>query len=307
MLVASRTLLVVAITLICGIARADQPRPPSRVVLTPLDAETRLEIYGQAVATEIARALVAGGIEVTVLGAKMGTPPGTRLVIGGALTVKANAVSLAIHVRNPVDNTTLDSLSATAPNLLQIDKAAADLSGRVLPVIRERLAALDRANPDHGNVTQVRNPPVREPKIVAKTPMLVGIRWSSPTAEPFRVALSDAVDRWSSVAHREPRMVDASALGAKLAPQTLTTAKVSHAVAFEILDFTVKTKKNVPLAKARVRVRISDTASVKFDRIIITDTIVGDHQMAPAALAARVADEVLAILRPHMKRVTPWP
>jgi hypothetical protein len=41
---------------------------------------------------------------------------------------------------------------------------------------------------------------------------------------------------------------------------------------------------------------------VLFDRVIVTDTVIGDRGMAEAALAARVADAVLAIVAPHLAR-----
>jgi hypothetical protein len=42
-----------------------------------------------------------------------------------------------------------------------------------------------------------------------------------------------------------------------------------------------------------------------FDRVVVTDTVVGDKGVAQPELAARVAREVLAILRPHMRRRVP--
>ncbi len=61
------------------------------------------------------------------------------------------------------------------------------------------------------------------------------------------------------------------------------------------------------MARARVRVRVADTSEVLFDRVVITDTVLGDKGSGPQELAARVAREVLAILRPHMRRrVRSW-
>jgi hypothetical protein len=66
--------------------------------------------------------------------------------------------------------------------------------------------------------------------------------------------------------------------------------------------------RGIPVATARVRVRIADAERVVFERVVVTDTVVGERGMAPAALAARVAAEVLAILRPHARRaVAAWP
>jgi hypothetical protein len=59
------------------------------------------------------------------------------------------------------------------------------------------------------------------------------------------------------------------------------------------------------MARARVRVWIADASAVVFDRVVVTDTVVGDKGLAPPELAARVAREVLAILRPHLRRQVP--
>jgi energy-converting hydrogenase Eha subunit H len=59
------------------------------------------------------------------------------------------------------------------------------------------------------------------------------------------------------------------------------------------------------MARARIRVQLTDARSVVFDRIVVTDTVVGENGIAPAELAARVAREVLVILRPHLRRSVP--
>jgi hypothetical protein len=54
-------------------------------------------------------------------------------------------------------------------------------------------------------------------------------------------------------------------------------------------------------------VQITDANAVLFDRVIATDTVVGDKGLPVAELAGRVAREVLAILRPHVRRtVASW-
>jgi hypothetical protein len=290
-----------------GAARAQAPRPEAprgAVALLPLDAGPRLEIYGQAVATEIARALTAGGVEVVVVGANMDVPAGARLIVDGTLANEKGVVSLSMRVRNPIDSTVLETLSATAFGLAQIDKAAADLSARVLPVVRARLAALaDRPAGD--------GPRGLPPPNGAQTrPLLVGITAGS-RAEPLRAALAEAAPRWTLAARREARLVDARTLAGKLAPRAVATTNAERAVELLVLDYSVRSlasARDVPLARARVRVRISDASAVLFDRVVATDTIVGERSMAPAELAARAAAEVLAILRPHVRRAVPrWP
>lgn len=277
----------------------------TQVALLPLDADPRLAIYGQAVASEIGRALVAGSLDAVVVGPKMAVPATARLIIDGTIAAgKGDAVVLSLRIRNPIDGTVLHKLDVTAPNLAQIDQAAARISTRLLPIVREQIMALRPS--DRATVTQVR-PPVPAAGRAAPRSILVGIRGWSPVEEPFRRALTAAVDRWTRGAHREPRTVDPSTLIPQLAPQTVASAGAERAIAFEIMGLAI-TPGGVPLARARVRVRISDARAVVFDRIVFTDTIVGERQMAPDALAARVALEVLAIVRPHMRKaVTPWP
>ena len=62
---------------------------------------------------------------------------------------------------------------------------------------------------------------------------------------------------------------------------------------------------NIPSARARVRVRILAKGQVVFDRVVRTDTVVGDKGIASDALAARTAREVFAIVTPHLKKAIP--
>src|SRR5438874_5521770 len=104
------------------------------VALLPLDADQRLEIYGQPVASELARALGAGGIEVVVVGRKMAVPERARLVIDGTIKAgKGDAVTLAVRVRDKSSGAVLDTQSVNAPELTAIDRAAEQLSALVLP------------------------------------------------------------------------------------------------------------------------------------------------------------------------------
>jgi hypothetical protein len=61
------------------------------------------------------------------------------------------------------------------------------------------------------------------------------------------------------------------------------------------------------MAKARVRLRIIQPEGIRFDRMIHTDTIVGDREISEAEFAARVAREVLSIAHPNIHRtVSSW-
>ncbi|HEY5934096.1 MAG TPA: hypothetical protein VIU61_05670, partial [Kofleriaceae bacterium] len=118
------------------------PIPPPKgdaVALLPLDTDARLELYGQPVASEIARALIAGGIDVVVVGPKMAVPDRAKLVVDGTIKGKGDAVVLTIRVRIRENGKALQPqpLESTAPSLTAIDKAAEDLARRLLPIVRD--------------------------------------------------------------------------------------------------------------------------------------------------------------------------
>jgi hypothetical protein len=273
------------------------------IALLPLDAGPRLEAFGQPVASEIGRALTAGKLDVVVVGPRASVPTTAKLIVDGALVAKGAAVVLQLRVRDPVDGTVLDTLEEVAPNLVAIDKASNRLSSKLLPVVRARLATLPQRHraPDltsHGRVVPVTN------LTVAPAAMLFGVgvpSGASPTFAALRTALSGAVSTWIQARHRTPSLVDASTLGEKLAGETVATAKAERGIAFEILAYDID-EAVIPLARARIRIRVADRSGVVFERVLATDTVVGARGMHGDELAARVAREVLEIMRPLEKR-----
>jgi hypothetical protein len=293
-----------ALALIAAAPRARaEPPPGDAVALLPLDADKSLEIYGQPVASEIARALVAGNVAVVVVGPRTAVPERARLIIDGTIAQgKASAVTISLRIRNTADGTVLDNLAATAPSLARIDGAASELSARALPIVRSRLAAaVHRAAEDHGRVVEARPAPA------ADRPVLIAIADSRkpPAGGPLLGALDAAVASWTRAHHRQVQRVDAAALAGK------PVVGSDLAIGFWILGWTLDREPptgKLAMARARVRVQLSGPAGVVFDRVIATDTVLGEPGLADAELAARVAREVLAILRPHMRRSVPsWP
>src|SRR5437588_6036430 len=109
-----RIAVLCAVVLLGGPARA-QPAGGA-VALLPLDADQRLEVYGQPVAGEIARELVAGGIDVVVVGPNMAVPERAKLIVDGTISAgKGASVVLAVRIRERATGATLDKLDATAP------------------------------------------------------------------------------------------------------------------------------------------------------------------------------------------------
>src|SRR5262245_65807930 len=110
----------------------------------------------------------------------MAVPDRARLIVDGTIALgKASAVTISLRIRNTIDGVVLETLSATAPGLAKIDRAAAELSARILPILRDKLAALRKPPPqDHGRVIQVPPPTGAEPS-------------QAPSDRPVPVALPD--------------------------------------------------------------------------------------------------------------------
>ena len=272
-----RRLVLLAVLVLAPRVHADPEK--DAVALLPLDADQRLEIYGQPVASEIARELVAGGIDVVVVGPNMAVPERARLVIDGTISSgKGTAVMLAVRIRERATGATLDKLDSTAPALTSIDRAASDLAARVLPTVKARLAASPQ--PPKEPHPEPRHPPVAAP---AEKTLAFQVLVEHPS--DVGSVLPDALATWAARHHW----------------RTDPAGKQGDArVTMTVLGYTV-TPGAIPLGRARVRVRIGQD----FDRVVVTDTVVGDRNIAMRELAARTARAVLDIVEPHMRRKVP--
>lgn len=275
--------IVLVVLLFALPARADS------VALLPLDGDKKLEIYGQPVAAELGRAMTAAGIEVVVVGAKMAVPAQASLIVDGTIKAKRGTVTLTLRIRDPRDGSTLDTLPPSTSPLVSIDKAAAELSAKLVPAVQAQLQKL-RVAPVAPVETK---PPVETTTTTTPTttvaPQLPELKVSVATLRPnpalqlLQSAFPRELDTWGKQHGRKVDMTGASTLQ------------------FELLTFTV-TPGKIPLAKARVRMRVYEAGKVKFDRIIRTDTIVGDRDISEQAFAERTAREVLLIANANLRR-----
>jgi hypothetical protein len=271
-------LLVLVLLLLCRVARADS------VALLPLDGDKKLEIYGQPVAAELGRAMTAAGIDVVVVGAKMAVPERAQLIVDGTITSKGKTVTLTLRIRDSRDGSTLESLPPATSPLISIDKAAADLSAKLVPAVQMQLQKLQapvQTEPDRKPDVVVPSQPQAQqlPELKVSVSMLK----PNPALQLLSSAFPHELDAWATHHGRHLDMTGTSQ------------------IQFELLAFAI-TPGKIPLAKARVRMRVYDGAKVKFDRIIHTDTIVGDHDITEQAFAERAAREVLLIAHPNLKR-----
>src|SRR3954449_4958658 len=94
-----RSSIAIAVLVAAGVAHAE---PKSPIALLPLDADAKLEVYSQPVASELARSLTQGGFDVVVVGMKMTVPAEARLVVDGTIRMgKGDAVTLTARIRDP--------------------------------------------------------------------------------------------------------------------------------------------------------------------------------------------------------------
>src|SRR5438445_651168 len=111
------------------------------VALLPFDTEKKLELYGQPVANEIAKALTGEHIGVVVVKANMAVPEGARLIVDGTISsARGDSVHLTARIRDRATGTTVIKLAADAPAVTSIDAAEAALAKDVLQNVREQLA-----------------------------------------------------------------------------------------------------------------------------------------------------------------------
>ena len=176
-----------------------------------------------------------------------------------------------------------------------------------MAVLQERLAALHETTavePDHGNggVHQVDQPP--QPQL---RPMLAVVSMTDMESDPLRAALTIQLEAQLRKVYRSPQLVSPAKMSHALATQTVKDSKLDLGMLLEITSYTLELEDNVPIARAHVRFRVTDAVGIVFDRVIVTDSIVGEKLMPLPVLAERVAREVFDIARPHLRRkVTAW-
>jgi len=308
-----RTLIAIVLAVVLSAAlrasadpiAAKAPTEPARsVALLPLDADAKLELFGQPVATEVARALVEGGLDVVVVGPKMAVPGKARIVVDGTIKAgKGSAIELSVRIRDVRDGSVLDTIPVEA-SMTTMDRGAEELSAKVFPSVKTHLAALiakddQELHPNHVDEPKHAEPPASRATLLAA---IVTNRSAVGDAQLLRTSLETAVAPWAAHRHHALRVLDVHQIdgGAK----TVVSERADVAIELEVLALGIEGG-GVPLARARVRLKIVDAQAVVFDRVIVTDTIVGEKGLDRAKLAERAAREVLSIADPQLRRRIP--
>jgi hypothetical protein len=179
--------------------------------------------------------------------------------------------------------------------------------------VKTHLAALAKAAQPTNPTQPIKpDPPVnvakQPPPVATNPPVIVAV--GSPqgaTRQGTRqgllaTGLLQELPGWSAFHKREAHVVEPAQMSRKTAAQSVLAANASVGVAFEVLAFSV-TPGTVPMARARVRVRVVNAGAIVFERVVRTDTIVGDKGISEQDLAGRAAREVLAITNAQLRKV----
>jgi len=297
-------ILVMSLLALARPARADDGKV---IALLPLAADKKLQIYGQPVASEVARALEQDGFSITVVSSTAPVPSKARLVIDGRIVRgDGDTVLIEARVRDPAIGKIVAEVSATAPTLTRIDEAAAALAQQLAAVLRDGIAAQDEAARPKPRVDPepVEGDPTPAPavKVDGRPIALVAVRSAvsrgqdDPELIPLlRVGagrLAGLIGHQASEVSEPPTAADT--------PATLITGKAKLLVVIDLLAISYG-EGGVITARARARVRVADASGVVFERTVRTATLVGGRGDRRDAVARAAIDQLVDIAMPRVR------
>lgn len=274
----------------------------ARLALLPLDAPGKLAIYGQPVAAEVARVLGDASLLVVVVGAEQAVPLDAALVIEGSISSTRRQVKVELRVRALHSSVPVLVVSASERSLATLDRAAAAVAAKLLPRLQEEL--------------ELRKPkPSTEPKVVSsKPPEEAPKPAEAPPLPPALVAISDAGAADDDFAHFSSSVLVASARltgtrwqSTRIALPEVSPAAVLGAVAAAPGSIGVGVSvKSMEISagaaftgKVRARVILAAAGKVVFDRVVVTDSVIGRRKGDRAQLLELLARELVDIVRPR--------
>ncbi len=319
--------VILAVALCCAGATG-AAADGSRLALLPLDAPGKLAIYGQPVAAEIARALVAGGLEVVVVGAQMAVPREAELVIEGSILAVRKRVKVELRLRTRDSREPLATASSSEMALESVDRAAGEVAQKMLTLAQAELAQRKAARPSEPPVLAPRSPvdPPGEASsgssALAPAYVAVTTRALAPELRPVlleRMAAAAAqltAGRWSA------RVVELPEVSPSSVVAMIAATPGALGIGVDVREVQVSSPGPL-VGTARARVVVAWGGKVVLDRELATDTVVGGRKGARSVAAAAasasapsfsaapgtmeqlldlLAREVVSILRPRYLR-----
>jgi hypothetical protein len=296
-------LIALALLLSPSLARAGG----DQTIALLLDAHGKLELYGQPVATEVARALEKDGYTVIVVTTTSSVPSQVRLVIDGRIVRgKKDAVLIEAIVRDPATARQIGELTASAPTLTRIDEAAAELAAGLAPILKAGLAAQARdavprvTEPSNGTgdgaAPRKKATRDRRPLALVSVTSQAAPRRDDPSPEPLLAAGAVRLARLLGHRSEELRGVAAADVAGELGKR-----RAALSVQVELLTISY-TDRGVVTARARARVRVTGAdGRAVFDRVVRTDTLVGGRGDRRDAVARAAVDQIVDIAAPRIR------
>ena len=294
------TIVAIALLLAAGRAEADDEVPRGQLIaLLPLAADAKLSIYGQPVASEVARRLEVQGFAVVVVTSTAPVPSKARLVIDGRIVRgDGDTVKIEARVRDPAIGTVVSELSASAPSLTRIDEAAAELARGLVPILEAGMKAQEeekkqesgrgtgrgRGTEEGGGGAIKVEAPKEDTRPRAQITMFsaVQLRRDDPMLEPLLRAGGYRLA--GLVGHRGQD----------------DSAQADLVVHIQLLSMDYRDQ-GVTTARARARVEVVDATGTVFARTIRTDTLVGGRGDRRDAVARAAIDQIVDIAMPRVR------
>lgn len=301
-------MLVIRLALACVlgcICSASAAADRAIIAMLPLDARGSLAVYGQPVASEVARRLSAAGLEVVVVGVDMVVPRDAALVVEGSLTSVRKRVTVEMRLRTIDSRVALATVTSSRTSLASLDHAASEVADLLLPKVQSELSsrsakmsatkepALDVAVP-----VPSAPPPPSDPVLpTALIAVQVAGDAASLATEFHRhmiaAAAALATGKWQALEVTLPDISPGAMVGA------ISTSRDALGIAFDVRELQV-TRAPVFVGMVRARVIVTFAAKVLFDRVLITDSIVGGRKADLTSMLELMAREVVGILRPRL-------
>ncbi|MBP8811635.1 MAG: hypothetical protein KBG48_13415 [Kofleriaceae bacterium] len=289
-----RALLAVLVATLAVLVPAAARAEPTTVAFLPLDADRRLTLYSNAVATALAAEVRTAGFPVAVVSDVAAVPRGAWLVVDGRLVARGRGAAIELRVRDPEAGRDVIRLAEAAPTLADLDVAT-----RTLAAALARTLAAERAARTPPPPTPPTPPPPDAPPPAPPTPPPPDPRPLATVtvrARTLRDRAGPPIDAAALTRRALGRLVDR--LGYRLAGDGEGAALTITA---DILGLTADFQGTVPIGRGRLRVTVADARGPLFDRVVRTDTVVGSRGDRIDTLVRLVAAQAVDVALPRVR------
>lgn len=298
-----------------GGVRAAWADESSTVAVIPLQAERRLALYGAPVASALAGALRTASFDVVLVSDTSVVPTRAWLVVDGRLVRTGGAIAIELRIRDPERAIDVARLAARAPALGEIDRVTRELAAELVATLErtraareaereaERAARAAESEAARAAAERTASDPVAPapPPVDPRTAPVDGRSLARVivVGKPIRDRTGTVHD---VVALGTPAAVAlANRLGYRTAGGADRSGRESLVITIELYGLDAGFERDVPIGRARARVKVQAGAGVLFDRVVRTDTVVGSRGDRVDTLVRLVAAQVTDVVAPRIR------